>query len=391
MIRRPMLACALAMVVLACSRQSEPEKKAPAKVDHPVKEAELTTVTLAPEAERRLGIQVTKLARLAVPSKELMAGEVIVPPDQSMQVTAAVAGTLAAPPGGGPRAGMQVRRGQALFWLTPLQPADRDARINAERDLTSATATLEAARLKAGRAEELLKDGSVSRRSLEEARAELAGAEASFKAANERLAAVERSPISRGSEMIVAAPVEGLVQAVYAAPGQTVAASARLVELVRLERLWVRVPVYAGSQETWDMSKGAQVLTLGAGPDEPGVEAQAADAPPSADPAASAVHFIFELPSGLSRFQPGERVLVRLHSRDSTEAAVIPEGALLYDHHGDAWVYEQTAPHVFVRRRVDVQDIVAGQAQLARGPGTGAAIVTTGAAELFGVEFGAGK
>jgi hypothetical protein len=63
----------------------------------------------------------------------------------------------------------------------------------------------------------------------------------------------------------------------------------------------------------------------------------------------------------------------------------------LYDIHGGTWVYEQTAPQTFVRRRVEVQFIDQERAILAQGPSAGAKIVTQGAAELFGTEFGIGK
>ena len=60
------------------------------------------------------------------------------------------------------------------------------------------------------------------------------------------------------------------------------------------------------------------------------------------------------------------------------------------------WVYEQTAPQVYVRRRVQVEDTQGDVAVLAgtgsgAAPGPGARIVTAGAIELFAVETGAGK
>jgi hypothetical protein len=65
--------------------------------------------------------------------------------------------------------------------------------------------------------------------------------------------------------------------------------------------------------------------------------------------------------------------------------------ALADDIQGGQWIYEQTAPNVFTRRRVEVQRVEGALAVLSRGPKAGAAIVTSGAAELFGIEFGAGK
>jgi hypothetical protein len=45
----------------------------------------------------------------------------------------------------------------------------------------------------------------------------------------------------------------------------------------------------------------------------------------------------------------------------------------------------------FVRRRVEVVRVADGRAVLSFGPKVGTPVVTGGAAELFGTEFGAGK
>ena len=73
------------------------------------------------------------------------------------------------------------------------------------------------------------------------------------------------------------------------------------------------------------------------------------------------------------------------------EGRVVPFSAIVYDANGGAWLYENTEQHVFVRRRVEVREVVEHFAVLARGPDVGVEIVTTGAAELFGTEFGVGK
>ncbi|MEQ1861480.1 MAG: efflux RND transporter periplasmic adaptor subunit, partial [Chthoniobacteraceae bacterium] len=62
-----------------------------------------------------------------------------------------------------------------------------------------------------------------------------------------------------------------------------------------------------------------------------------------------------------------------------------------HDIHGGQWVYENTAPQTFTRRRVVVDRVVGPDAVLASGARAGAKVVTDGAAELFGTEFGAGK
>jgi multidrug efflux pump subunit AcrA (membrane-fusion protein) len=63
---------------------------------------------------------------------------------------------------------------------------------------------------------------------------------------------------------------------------------------------------------------------------------------------------------------------------------------VLYDIHGDAWVYEDLGERAYTRRRVQVARYAGDRAIVTRGLTEGSAVVTDGAAELFGTEFGAG-
>ena len=69
---------------------------------------------------------------------------------------------------------------------------------------------------------------------------------------------------------------------------------------------------------------------------------------------------------------------------------VIPYSAMLYDAQGDTWVYTSPTPLTYVRERVTVEYIQGGQAVLTDGPPEGTPVVTVGAAELYGTEFGVG-
>ncbi len=69
---------------------------------------------------------------------------------------------------------------------------------------------------------------------------------------------------------------------------------------------------------------------------------------------------------------------------------VVPASAVLYDAQGDTWVYTNPEPLVFVRERVTVDYIEGDQAVLTDGPPAGTPVVTVGAAELYGTEFGVG-
>jgi len=376
-------------LVAGCGGSAEPVKApAPATVSAPVKEADLGTVTLTPEAAKRLGIVTAAVERRPVARNRVVGGEIAAPSGAQLAITAPVAGILHG--ANVPRAGTVVTRGQTLFRLLPIQPSERDAQVDAQQALDTAVARQAAAAAKTRRAEQLLKDGAGSRRALEEAQAELAIADAEAKAARDKATLAARSRATAGG-LNLDAPETAVVQAVHVMDGQTVAASAPLVDLVRVDTAWVKIPIYAGERSDIDPTAAAHVLSLGDSPDTEGVLARPIPAPPSANAAAAAVDLYYAFSNRGLRFRPGERVSVRLPRRAGAEALVVPKAALLHDAYGGTWVYVARAPHKYTRHRVAVADITGDVAVLSRGPQPGARVVTEGAAELFGTEFGTGK
>lgn len=377
----------------ACSGSTAPAPAPPAAahVEHPVAEADLTSVTLSPEAEKRLAIQTVPVTIEQVAGTRTVGGEVVVPPGRAVTVTAPVAGTLVVPPGGAPQPGTRVRRGQRIFGLLPLLPGDRDLRIEAERAMAASAAEAEAARQRKQRLEQLLKEGATSLRAVEEARAQEAVTTAAVEAAKSRLGMVNRNSIGSQGEMSMEAPIEGVLKAVHAAAGQAVASSTPLFDVIAIDTVWIRVPVYAGELAGVDPAQPAAVSSLGSGGSRaaPPQAAQRITAPPSADPSAAAVDIFYAL-ANTAGFRPGERVLVSLPLRAGEPALIVPEAALLYDTNGGTWVYEARPNHVYVRRRIEVAGHVDSKVKIARGLAKGTPVVTIGAAELFGTEFGAG-
>jgi hypothetical protein len=69
---------------------------------------------------------------------------------------------------------------------------------------------------------------------------------------------------------------------------------------------------------------------------------------------------------------------------------VVPYGAVLYDAEGRTSVYVSPAPNTYVRQPITVDFIQGDRAVLVAGPAAGTAIVTVGAAELYGAETGVG-
>ena len=386
-----------AAISLPALAADAPKAASPAKVGTLVKETDLNTITLTPQAEKRLGIVTVAVERKSVPRTRSFGGDVMVRAGSALTVTAPVAATVA---GSLPQPGTQVKRGQALCQLLPiLSPTERvnvaTALSDAQSSVAGAKALLEAARVTLARAERLVKAEAGSQRAVDDARAGVSVSEANLKAAETRVAtlAAVLKDFEAGSitALPVTAPLDGLVVAVRTSGAQQVAAGAVLLEITALDPLWVRVPIYAGEVNTLQPNAPAHVTRLGAKTGDAGIQAKPAAAPPSANALATTVDYYFELANAGGAFRPGERVSVSLPLTTAADNLVVPWSAVLHDIHGGQWVYEQTAPQTFVRRRVSVERVAGKDAVLANGPPVGAKLVTAGAAELFGTEVGIGK
>ncbi|MCJ8164369.1 efflux RND transporter periplasmic adaptor subunit [Pontibacter sp. E15-1] len=382
---------ALALLTAACKDQPEAEKTAPAEVTSPVKEAALTSVTLTPEAVRNLGIKTVTVGSEAVSGMLEVGGSVQAEPGQAATISAPMKGTLALQKGAAiPQTGKAVKQGQVLYRLTIL-PAEGDLANNTQ-ELEMRRVQLETAQAKAARMAQLLKDGAVSERSKQEADAELAVARKAYQDASGKRELLQggTGPSVNQSVFIIKAPISGVIQQVYASATQTVAAGTPLLDIAGLSPVWVRVPVYMGDLEKVDQRQPAQVRSL-AGADKAVREAIPVSTPVASGGAAALTDLFYTFPNTDKAFYPGEKVMVALPTTESAEGLVVPYAALVYDINGGEWVYVQTAPQVYQRQRVEVSAIRGQQAVLSKGVEAGMNVVTDGAAELFGTEFGGGK
>ncbi len=380
---------ALLLLLPACSREqpaSVAHDPPAATVNQPKAEAELTTVKLSPEAMKRLGIETEVVQVQDAAATRTVGGDIVVPEGRRVQVTAPVAGTLSSAIA---RAGATVADGAALFRLAPINPAERDQGSEARRAVEATQAEEQLARQRLQRLEQLLKEGATSMRAVEEARAQLDVATAALNAARERVKGIGQTTVGSQGDVLIRAPFAGTILSVSAAEGQTVSASAPLAELAQVSTLWVKVPLYAGDAESVDPSKPASVTTLGS-PRSPR-RAMRIMAPPSANPSAASVDLFYQLQgSGETPLRPGERVTVQLPLKTTERGLVVSDRAVLYDISGGTWVYEDRGGGTYARRRIEIARHSGNLAIIARGIDAGTRVVTAGAAELFGTEFGAG-
>ena len=305
-------------------------------------------------------------------------------------VTAPVAGTLGAD---GRRAavGAHVEKGQVVLTLVPLAPAERDVRIEAERAVAEAVGRQEMAAKRAERARQLARDGSGSQRAAEEAQADLAVADAALKAARDRLALAARG-VSASGAIPLDAPHAG--------------AAAHAARDARADRQRRRAAVRPGRRSTRSgcecrstpatstpsidgrrpkSCRSARRRAREAWPPRPSPPRR----PPMPRPPASISSTAS--PIAIGRCSPGSGSPSACRCAPEQDSLVVPRAAVLYDAFGGTWVYEARDGGVFVRQRVALADLVGDTAVLRQGPPPGTRVVTVGAAELFGTEFGVGK
>jgi len=271
-----------------------------------------------------------------------------------------------------------------------------------ERDLLSVQEAIslrkieyDLAQAKTKRAQQLREDKAGSVREWEEAQAQLALAKASLETAQARLELLKKGDLDSAADgfsaLSIMSPVDGVIQEVHVAPGQTVTGSTPLLSIADIDPVWVRVPVYVGDVEAVDLKKPARVHGLA---DIAAAEARIAEpvgAPFRADSASVTADLFYELANADLSYWPGQKVGVTLALTATEQSLVMPYSCVLYDMYGGAWVYQSTGPHVYVRQRIELHHVLGDLAVLSRGPAVGAKVVSSGAAELFGTEFGVGK
>ncbi|HPA17781.1 MAG TPA: membrane fusion protein MtrC [Verrucomicrobiae bacterium] len=311
---------------------------APAQVARKIEETALNTITLTGEAERRLGIKLAKAERRPVPCTRLFSGEVIPPlPDQS---------------------GLH---GQSAYPVIPtLLPADlirlAQQQIDADGRVAAAAARADGARRALDRAERLFQSKAGSERAVEEARtaAEVADTE---------------TETARAQRALLGPP---------------------LLPAGGAGKVWIRVPVYAGDVGSIDRDARGAVAEFSSQQGRT-LEARPVANPPSSRAPAPTVDLYYEVEDAAGSLRLGQRIGVLISLRAREGALAIPWNAVVHDIYGGTWVYMKAGPLAYARRRVEVARVSGADAVIEAGLDEKDEVVTDGAAELFGTEFGAGK
>ncbi|WP_295681127.1 hypothetical protein [uncultured Nevskia sp.] len=288
---------------------------------------EANLLTLSAETQQRLALVTTTVHPGKLARVRHTSGEVV-----------------AAPLGA---AGIPIDAGRNLATLGSQQTA-------ADGEVARAQAVTALARIAAGRSEALLDDGAGSARARDEAAAALAAAQAA-----EQAALAQRALLG---------PAIGAINS--------------------RSTIWIRVPIFATDAQRILRERTAEVRTLDAS--GPARLARPIAATPSASFVAGTVDAYYAVDNRDQAYQLGQRVAVQLPLAGLDSGLLLPVSAIVRDIDGGEWVYRAIASGQYRRARIEVAHRDAGQALLSRGLSDGDEVVSTGAAELFGSEFGAG-
>jgi RND family efflux transporter MFP subunit len=375
----------------------KPASSPPAEVGQVVKETELNTIVLTAAAVQRLNLQTTKVVRESVRPLRTFGGEVIVKPGTSAVVTAPVSGLFGLRAEHCPSVGSSWKAGDALFEITPIvSPEGRanlaTALVDALGQIQNAETQVSVTQIALERARRVYQSEAGSRRAMEEAQAAHDVAKQSLAALQSRSKALQRiaGEIESGNAgpIELASPEDGVLRALNAVPGQTVAAGTALFEIVDLDRVWVRVPVFVGDELRIDFQQPLLVGDLTFHAQQADRQATFIDAPASANALTSTIDLACEVANEDRRFRLGERVSVKLRLKGEDSSLTIPSSAVVYDVYGGTWVYVEANERTYARRRVVMKGLWNDKALIAAGLGEGETVVSEGAAELFGAETG---
>lgn len=406
---------AVALCLAGCGQQGAAGPKPappPAKVAVIAKEAELNTIVLLPETESRLGIATAAVEMRRTERLRMYGGEVTLPTGAAIIVSAPIGGFLEPPPTGKPPAvGERVRSNQPIFSLVPSLSAEKSVltaaeklslkqvevqvkqgRIDADGVLEAALVAHNLAQVEFERAKNQRREGVTTVQQVDQRRAALDTAEKALGAAKKRKEMWDGVEIDDQTgtlkPVVIEAPHEGIVRTEMAKVGEAVALGAPLFEVMDSSVVWVKVPVYVGEADEIAADGPARLTSLEKRTLAEPIQAKPVSAPPTASALASTVDLYYEVDNRGGKLRPGQRLNAGLPLREEKESPCVPRSAVQLDINGGEWVYEQTAEHTYVRKRVQVRYVIDSWAVLANGPQVGAKVVTQGVAELFGTEFG---
>lgn len=310
-----------------------------------------------PKAVQRIfGVRTVLTAQATFHRSMELPGRVIPDPNASGVVQASVGGRLSAPPGGFPRLGATVAKGDVLAYVAPpIQQIDVSDMRQRQGELDQQISIVET---RLARYARLVSSGAVARQMYEETQLELQGLK-------DRRTALD---FSRRQPEALVAPVDGIVADATPVAGQMAQPNAVIFHIVDPTRLWVEALSFAAINPVSASATTAAGLNLKLAFRGSGFADRSQSIP---------VHFAIE--GDTNGLRAGQFVTVQVATDERREGVAVPRSAVVRTANGQDFVFEHTAPERFVPRAVRVEPLDGGRVLIVSGAGAGQRIVTQGA------------
>jgi membrane fusion protein, heavy metal efflux system len=313
-----------------------------------------------PKPTQRLLDVRTELVREALhrPSQTLV-GRVIANPNRSGHVQSSTGGRITPPKTGLPKLGQAVKVGDVLAYVSPAFQAIDSA--NVAQTAGDLEQQIELARAKHERAQRLLASNVGTRVQAEEA-------ELVFRSLERRRATLTTSQLK--AEPLVA-PVDGVISAARAVPGQVVAPQDILFEIIDARSLWIEALVFdATASQTFEQpvastQSGASLPLTFVGRSR------------SLRQQSAVLHF--EIATPPASLDVGTPVTVHAQAGEAISGIVLPKSAVVRSANGEDIVWRHTDPERFVPTPVRISPFDGARVLVQAGLGQGQRIVVQGA------------
>lgn len=369
----------LALLVVAlpgCPKDASKAKGEPPPVASTSHEAEKEhdaiprRAKLTKEIVEGAKIQWQPASREVLASVLALPGEVAADPDRSARVSSPVAGRLTAVKF---KEGSTVAKGDVLAVL-------RIPEIGKVRAAHSAAlAKGESARINAERLESLEGKGMAAKQEASSARAEADALDAEAKALGEQLSALGMSSSGGGADLLLRAPVAGVVVARDAVVGQPVTTEQTIASIADLSDVWFLARVFEKDLGKLDVGAVAEVV-LNAYPAET-FEGKVEYISRQIDPTARTVTARIRLANRAEMLRLGlfgtARVVTK-GEKAGEQSLVVPRSALI-DVAGKNVVFVHVADEQFELHEVTTGEGAAGKVRILSGLREGEEVVSSGA------------
>jgi RND family efflux transporter MFP subunit len=283
-------------------------------------------VVLSPEAVARAGIKTAKVTSTESSVSVRVPGTVMPHGYREVKVTPIVAGIVTR---------VHVELGTAVSRGAPLATLFSAELAEAQTKYLSMTAMLEADQKKLQRTQRLVEIGAASRQELEEITAMYTSRATELEAARQRLLLLGltpdhvqalRSPTQVVSEVIVPAPIDGVITGRSANLGQVVGMGQELFVVTDLSQVWVVGDLYERDFQSVRLGSEATLTT----PAYPGLtlRGRVTYIDPRVDPQTRTVKVRVEVPNSEGRLKLGMYMTVMFTSGRGESVVVVPRSAV---------------------------------------------------------------